>query len=188
MALKGWVECSDGRLYHTVVAEKANEAWKHRQAQRDRANKRWGNAEPGKSGNAAANATGHPTAHATASPAAMQGTGTGTVKDKSPSPPLEQRPRALPDDVRRVMEEGGFISPPPDLDQLKGWYAAGADLEQDILPTVRRVAGQLSKAPFRLKVFDAAVREKLAKDANEIEHLRKVARRNAPAEAQAEAR
>jgi hypothetical protein len=31
-ALRGWVKCADGRLYHAVVAEKANEAWfaKHR--------------------------------------------------------------------------------------------------------------------------------------------------------------
>lgn len=26
-ALRGWVKCSDNRLYHPVVAEKANEAW-----------------------------------------------------------------------------------------------------------------------------------------------------------------
>lgn len=26
-ALRGWIECSDGRLYHPVVAEKALEAW-----------------------------------------------------------------------------------------------------------------------------------------------------------------
>lgn len=26
-ALRGWVKCTDGRLYHAVVAEKANEAW-----------------------------------------------------------------------------------------------------------------------------------------------------------------
>lgn len=26
-ALRGWVKCSDGRLYHPVVAEKANESW-----------------------------------------------------------------------------------------------------------------------------------------------------------------
>lgn len=33
-ALRGWIKCDDGRLYHPVVAEKANEAWaqklKHR--------------------------------------------------------------------------------------------------------------------------------------------------------------
>lgn len=26
-ALRGWIKCDDGRLYHPVVAEKANEAW-----------------------------------------------------------------------------------------------------------------------------------------------------------------
>ena len=33
-ALRGWVKCSDGRLYHPVVAEKAREAWdsKHQHA------------------------------------------------------------------------------------------------------------------------------------------------------------
>lgn len=33
-SLRGWIKCSDGRLYHPVVAEKANESWhaKHRQA------------------------------------------------------------------------------------------------------------------------------------------------------------
>jgi hypothetical protein len=30
MALRGWVECSDGRLYHRTVAEKCLEAWKAR--------------------------------------------------------------------------------------------------------------------------------------------------------------
>lgn len=30
MALRGWVKCSDGRLYHPVVAEKALDAWETR--------------------------------------------------------------------------------------------------------------------------------------------------------------
>lgn len=30
-AIRGWIKCSDGRLYHTVVAEKANEAWLQKQ-------------------------------------------------------------------------------------------------------------------------------------------------------------
>lgn len=45
-ALRGWVKCSDGRLYHRVVAEKANEAWASRRSYRDRSRKgntaRWG--------------------------------------------------------------------------------------------------------------------------------------------------
>lgn len=46
MALHGWVICTDGRLYHPVLAEKANHAWKARQAQRARANRRWHPQEP----------------------------------------------------------------------------------------------------------------------------------------------
>lgn len=41
MALRGWVKCADGRLYHPVVAEKALHAWKARVTQRERAAKRW---------------------------------------------------------------------------------------------------------------------------------------------------
>ncbi|MGX0136312.1 DUF1376 domain-containing protein [Cupriavidus metallidurans] len=33
-ALRGWVECSDGRLYHPVVCEKARESWKAKLRQR----------------------------------------------------------------------------------------------------------------------------------------------------------
>lgn len=69
-ALRGFVKCTDGRLYHPVIAEKALEAWAHRTAQRSRAAKRW---HP--SGNAAA--------HATAYPTAMQGTGTVQGHDKT---------------------------------------------------------------------------------------------------------
>lgn len=32
IALRGWILCSDGRLYHPVVAEKANEAWAKKQS------------------------------------------------------------------------------------------------------------------------------------------------------------
>lgn len=35
-ALRGFVECSDGRLYHEIVAEKALESWAHKLAQRER--------------------------------------------------------------------------------------------------------------------------------------------------------
>ncbi|MEI8396290.1 MAG: hypothetical protein WCF85_16270 [Rhodospirillaceae bacterium] len=45
-ALYGWVKCSDGRFYHPVVAEKAIEAWRRKQKQREKGKagnaKRWG--------------------------------------------------------------------------------------------------------------------------------------------------
>jgi hypothetical protein len=47
MALHGFIKCADGRLYHPVIAEKANEAWAMRCLQRQRGArgnaKRWGN-------------------------------------------------------------------------------------------------------------------------------------------------
>lgn len=39
MALRGWVECEDGRLYHPVVAEKALQAWADRIGYRERSAK-----------------------------------------------------------------------------------------------------------------------------------------------------
>ena len=71
-ALRGFVLCSDGRLYHPVVAEKARTAWNARLRQKDKANKRW-----------------HPENDAAAMPrqsrtdaAAMQGRGRGRVRGK----------------------------------------------------------------------------------------------------------
>jgi 5-methylcytosine-specific restriction endonuclease McrA len=40
VALRGWVECSDGRLYHPVICEKVLRAWKRRQALLRRENRR----------------------------------------------------------------------------------------------------------------------------------------------------
>jgi hypothetical protein len=37
--MHGWVKCSDGRLYHPVVCEQANECWEGRQAYRSRLQK-----------------------------------------------------------------------------------------------------------------------------------------------------
>ena len=77
-ALRGFVLCDDGRLYHPVIADKAIEAWQHRTAQRDRANKRWRATRGNAAASPAAHATASPDAHATAHATAMQGTGTGT--------------------------------------------------------------------------------------------------------------
>lgn len=42
MALRGFIKCSDGRLYHPVLAEDAKRAAKNRQQKRDAAGRRWG--------------------------------------------------------------------------------------------------------------------------------------------------
>lgn len=97
MALRGWIKCNDGRLYHPVVAEKAREAWEHRQSQRARAAKRW-QRDDAVSGNASAPPTAAPvadaTAHAAAYPTAMQGT--GTVKGEGREERKEEPPPSVP--------------------------------------------------------------------------------------------
>lgn len=49
-AMRGWVLCADGRLYHETVAEKAMDAWEKKEAQRERSRKanaaRWGKNDP----------------------------------------------------------------------------------------------------------------------------------------------
>lgn len=51
MALRGFVKCTDGRLYHPVVCEKVLEAWQMRLRQRERSArgnaKRWGETSRG---------------------------------------------------------------------------------------------------------------------------------------------
>lgn len=67
VALRGWVKCADGRLYHAVIAEKAREAWAFRVLQRERSKranaKRWGSREDGAV---------HATGEATGMPGASQ--------------------------------------------------------------------------------------------------------------------
>jgi hypothetical protein len=112
MALHGWVKCDDGRLYHPVVADKAREAWKHRQSQRERANKRWGNAAASGDGNAAA--------YAMASHPAMQGT--GTVKgegEESPNLRVITNAADAPDGAGGYAFEGKVIK--LNARDLKGW-------------------------------------------------------------------
>lgn len=36
LTMHGWIRCTDGRLYHPVIAEKANEAWQGKLKQRHR--------------------------------------------------------------------------------------------------------------------------------------------------------
>jgi len=84
VALRGFIKCDDGRLYHPVIAAKALEALKFRRGQRDRALLRWQS-----HGNATASAANDATAmprHAAANATAMPKTGTGTVKT-TPNPP-----------------------------------------------------------------------------------------------------
>jgi hypothetical protein len=103
---------------------------------------------------------------------AKTGTGTGTV----PPTPVTGHAQRL----RQVMEEGRFTSPPNDGSLIDEWIAAGADFERDVLPVVRTVSQRMldaGRGPFKLKAFDAAIRERLAADQAEIDRFARSAER-----------
>lgn len=86
------------------------------------------------------------------------------------------------DDLCKVMKAGGFITQPADHFLLKEWLALpDMDLERDVIPVVKQVAesvyGRTGRMPFKLKLFDAAVRQKHAEDAAEIERMQRVRER-----------
>jgi hypothetical protein len=77
VALRGFVKCSDGRLYHRVICEKALDAWNKRKRFRRAANARWKNEK---------NATDMqrtPDAPASYHATHLQGTGRGKGKRKN---------------------------------------------------------------------------------------------------------
>lgn len=187
MALRGWIKCDDGRLYHPVIAEKANEAWKHRLAQRERANKRWGNTDAASGGNA----TAHTGAHATASATAMQGTGTVKYKGKrqvEPSP-TESTNSHKPEPSRELPEIPAEDWTPElafnYVCQAANWWPANGHQRQQALSVI---AGWLSigcsidlilvgiglalqrdpSATRSLKRFDSTIRGRLKDQVGEL--------------------
>lgn len=100
-------------------------------------------------------------------------------KEETPKPPDGK----MPPDVRAVMDAAGFVTPPPDLGLLRQWRSLGADFETEVIPVVKAVAQSVrertGRAPFKLQLFDQAIRQKVAENAAEIERLRVVERRYA---------
>ena len=93
-----------------------------------------------------------------------------------------KRAKASPDALSAVMKAGGMIRHPVDHHLLSEWLALpDMQLERDILPIVTRVGAEVlertAKAPFKLKLFDAAIREQHAADQAEMARLRRVRER-----------
>lgn len=91
VALRGWIKCSDGRLYHPVVAEKACDAWKDRttyraKREKDRARlEAWREAQKQSSGH---NGNGDETQDETRFETQPEEKGTGSEGIKEPPNPL----------------------------------------------------------------------------------------------------
>lgn len=110
-ALRGWVLCSDGRLYHPVVAEKARDAWESKKKQRDRtaaarAARLSQSAKPTTTEGATTTVTGSVTETVTSSKGQGQYKGQGDI---------DHLPAQLPTAAR-----GAPPAPPPnDLDRIQ---------------------------------------------------------------------
>jgi uncharacterized protein YdaU (DUF1376 family) len=112
MALHNWIKCSDGRLYHPVIADLAVAAVAKRKGQSERANTRWAKVRAEKAAEARAQAPAKPThmpRHKEADAMApktdatvMQGTGKEEGIEPPLSPPKGTEDAAKPPKVRKA--------------------------------------------------------------------------------------
>ena len=152
MALRGFVKCLDGRLYHPTVCEKALDAWKARLSQRDRTEKaraaRAAQRQEAKNDDdttVTKPVTASVTENATDTVTESKGReGKGREVKKEPPSPPEPSPAAsaLDANLRLVCADLGLPAAPRDWPphwtglraKLEAWLAAGADLRRHILP------------------------------------------------------
>ncbi len=119
MALHGWIKCTDGRLYHPVVCEKALEAWERKRAQRERS-RRGNEARWGKRGDTEGDVSGgmeedraRPEGAKEDPRAAMPATENRSFKDAAAIPQghLEGVQEAVPQGLRQVIPETSLNDP-----------------------------------------------------------------------------
>lgn len=140
MALKNWITCSDGRLYHPVIADLAMATQAKRKGQSERANSRWAKARAAK--NAAALppvAVEDADAYATASEihaGVMQAKGTVEGIEDPPTP-LVGGPSEKLDAALKAYPLDGTANCPPRKSQTAWWRAvAVAGSEERLLAAV----------------------------------------------------
>lgn len=143
MALRGFVECSDGRLYHPVIAEKAIEAADAKRRQRERTAKATA-ARQAKSGGRDVDRDDPPDEERDVDRDVERNVHQGKGRDREEKgnkiPPLSTRD-ASADLEWRLREAAGWLSEPhPKLaitGPIEALLASGADLELDVLPVVK---------------------------------------------------
>lgn len=163
-ALRGWILCSDGRLYHRVVAEGVLEAWARKQAQRNRTHAaREARLSQRLSQSASAsvteNATDTATEDVTASVTASKGQGQGQGIDNSCSKPDADAPDRTGGQPAYTPEFESFWSGYPDrrtqskkraFAEWRKLKAADRALASSALPAfVAHLAEQRAKSPTR---------------------------------------
>jgi uncharacterized protein YdaU (DUF1376 family) len=117
VALRGFVLCSDGRLYHQVLADEANAAWQKRKAYKAdqerlkvwRANKKKDSSEtPHETGNETPGETRFNGTSVTISEPDRQGQGQGQGQRKKEDSDLRSEPDGSPPDARSILWREGL--------------------------------------------------------------------------------
>ena len=139
MALRGFVKCSDGRLYHCVISEKAIEAGRAKQAQRQRTEAAT-SARKARTSNRDDQRNDERDDQRDDARNVHQGTGTG--RERGILDPVLRGARDASADLEAKLREaaGWQNEPAPNLavtGPIEALIAAGCDLEQDVLPAIR---------------------------------------------------
>ena len=166
VALRGFILCADGRLYHPVIAEKVIEALAAKEKQRARTS----NATRARLSRSAQRDVIHGVNRddkrdekrddqRNVDRNVHQGTGTGTGTGTEKNGVVVARARD-PDLETRLREAARWQSEPhPNLaitGQIEALIDAGADLEADVLPVVRALAPQ-ARTKTSWKYFVSAI-------------------------------
>lgn len=159
-ALHGWFACSDGRLYHKVVAEGVNEAWQRKQEQRDRTQK----ARAAKLAKKLAQSSDAPvttsvtddaTVSVTDTVTGSKGQGQGQYKERSTAAPVEYAfvgkvVRLKPDDFATWQKAYRNLDLVAELTARDAWLgseeATGEDRRKWFLTTSRWLANRNAEA------------------------------------------
>jgi hypothetical protein len=154
--LRGWVKCSDGRLYHPVVAEKVAEAWERKKAQRQRTEAareaRRQKPKPTVTEIVTHSVTENATDNVTNTVTASKGQGQGEKKEAAQPLGKVEVPRDL-DVLEAALRAAAGLTEESapglfDLSPIIGLLDRGAVLDRDILPVLRAKskAGKLGRS------------------------------------------
>lgn len=174
--LRGFVKCSDGRLYHTIVAERAVEAWAQKQShawekEADRIRKE--NKRRSEKGLPPLEIPPKPDGRAPdilktsgGIPAenALKGKGRERERERENLPAAAGRAASTgnPTGFERVVDAlGGFeqVRKWTNLREVAATWLAEADLELDVLPVIRERLASLGRLPNGPGYFTPAIRD-----------------------------
>lgn len=184
-ALYGWVECSDGRLYHPVVAEKALEAWEKKaeftgkavaraEQAKAAAEARWGKKGPSPSGGEGGAEPSESPADATdagardeqcgSMPGAMpkyKGQGQGEIRDRE-SPRFARDGGRRPDEcevwVRNLVTGEHPVSVDPDVTPIRAILLEPGIVREDVEAGIAAFLAKSRKRARSWTDFDRWIR------------------------------